>query len=394
MLTLLDDAIATRADDEGGFGVYVHWPFCQSKCPYCDFNSHVRHGGVDQPRYAAALVRELATMADWNPDRRPISVFFGGGTPSLMEPATVGTVLEAIDRTLGLPADAEISLEANPSSVEQARFEGYRAAGVNRVSLGVQSLNDADLVALGRRHDVATARAALALAQRIFPRVSADLIYARPGQTTEAWAAELGEMLAICGNHLSLYQLTIEPETRFWDLANAGKLVVPNDDAAADLYELTHALTTAAGFERYEVSNHARAGEAARHNLVYWRGGRYLGIGPGAHGRIRVDGARTATATHRMPEAWLAAVETEGHGVAERETLARDMIADEYLLMSLRLSEGLYLERYARRAGAPLDPHQMDDLVESGLLERGNGRIRIAETARLLTNAVVRELIS
>ncbi|MCF3933958.1 radical SAM family heme chaperone HemW [Acuticoccus sp. M5D2P5] len=392
MLMAIDERVEVEAGVDGGFGVYVHWPFCQSKCPYCDFNSHVRHTPIDQTRYAAAMRRELATMASWTADRRPVSVFFGGGTPSLMEPSTVGAILEAIDDTLGLPSEAEISLEANPSSVEQARFEGYRAAGVNRVSLGVQSLNDAELVTLGRRHDVATARAALALAQRIFPRVSADLIYARPGQTTEAWAAELSEMLSLCGNHLSLYQLTIEPETRYWDLANAGKLVIPNDDLAADLYELTGELTRQAGFERYEVSNHARDGETAKHNLVYWRGGRYLGIGPGAHGRVAVDGIRTATATLKRPEDWLDAVERDGHGAAEREPLAQAMIADEYLLMALRLSEGLDLDAYAQRSGHPLDPTAIDDLAGAGLVQRNGRRIRIAESARLLTNAIVREL--
>jgi oxygen-independent coproporphyrinogen-3 oxidase len=389
----LDTGVGVGAADDGGFGIYVHWPFCQSKCPYCDFNSHVRHRPVDQARYAAALARELATTAAWTGDRRPGTVFFGGGTPSLMEPATVAAVLEAIDRTLGLPAGAEITLEANPSSVEQSRFEGYRAGGVTRVSLGVQSLDDAALVALGRRHDAATARAALALARRIFPHVSADLIYARPGQTPDAWAAELGEMLAIAGDHLSLYQLTIEPETPFHALAAAGRLRVPDDDAAADLYELTHAITAAAGFRRYEVSNHARNGAVARHNLVYWRGGRYAGIGPGAHGRLVIDGRRTATSTIRNPEAWLTAVEADGHGVETREPLAATDIATETLLMALRLDEGLDLATYTRRAGRPLDPDAVDTLAADGLLERTGNRIRIPDTARLLTNAIVRELV-
>jgi oxygen-independent coproporphyrinogen-3 oxidase len=380
-------------DDDGGFGVYVHWPFCQSKCPYCDFNSHVRHRPVDEARFAAALARELATLAGWSSDRRPGSVFFGGGTPSLMAPATVAAVLDAIDRTLGLPAGAEVTLEANPSSVEQARFEGYRAAGVTRVSLGVQSLDDAALAALGRRHDAATARAALALARRIYPDVSADLIYARPGQTAAAWRAELGEMIDIAGDHLSLYQLTIEPETPFHALAAAGKLVVPDDEAAADLYELTHAVTAAAGFIRYEVSNHARAGAVARHNLVYWRGGRYIGIGPGAHGRLAVGGVRTATATIRAPEAWLAAVEADGHGLATCEPLAAEDVATETLLMALRLAEGLDLGVYRRRAGVPLDDAAIDSLVAASLLERRGVRIAIPDGARLLTNAVVRELV-
>ena len=393
MTMLAERIVAPKAARDGGFGVYVHWPFCQSKCPYCDFNSHVRHGGVDQSRYAAALAREIATMAAWSPDRAPGSVFFGGGTPSLMEPATVETVLTAIDDALGLPADAEITLEANPSSVEQSRFEGFRAAGVNRVSLGVQSLIDADLVALGRRHDVATARAALVLAQRIFPSVSADMIYARPGQSVLAWRAELSQMLEICGDHLSLYQLTIEPETRFYDLAAAGKLTIPDDDRAADLYELTHALTAAAGLARYEVSNHARPGAEARHNLVYWRGGRYLGAGPGAHGRLVLNQGRTATATRKSPEGWLEAVEADGHGTETREVLERDDIAAETLMMGLRLAEGLDLETYARRAGAPLSPRKISALVADNLLRQEDGRITIPDGARLLTNAVVRELL-
>ena len=383
---------AVEAARDGGFGVYVHWPFCQSKCPYCDFNSHVRCGGVDQPRYARALERELAAFAARTDDRAPTSVFLGGGTPSLMDPATVAAVLGAIDRHLGLPAGAEISLEANPSSVEQARFEGFAAAGVNRVSLGVQSLIDDDLRTLGRLHDAGSARAALALARRIFPRVSADMIYARPGQTVDAWAAELSEMIDIAGDHLSLYQLTIEAGTRYYDLAAAGKLVIPEDDAAADLYDLTHEMTAAAGYARYEVSNHARPGHEARHNLLYWRGGRYIGIGAGAHGRIMTDAGRLATATRRSPEAWLSAVEETGNGVESEELLAPDDIADETLLMSLRLAEGLDLATFARRAGRPLDKERIAALVADGLLVQRAGRIMIPESARLITNAVVREL--
>ncbi|ORE93745.1 Coproporphyrinogen III oxidase, anaerobic [Stappia sp. 22II-S9-Z10] len=392
MSTLNVAQVESRVRADGGFAVYVHWPFCQAKCPYCDFNSHVRHKAVDQTRFAAAMARELATFASWTSERRPLSVFFGGGTPSLMEPSTVAAILTAIDDTLGLPADAEITLEANPTSVEAARFEGYRAAGVNRVSLGVQSLNDTELAALGRLHDAATARAALALARRIFPHVSADLIYARPRQTTTAWAAELSEMLDLAGDHLSLYQLTIEPGTRFFDLAEMGKLVVPEDDAAADLYELTGEMTRAAGFSRYEVSNHARPGGEAKHNLVYWRGGSYIGIGPGAHGRLNESGTRTATSTERHPETWLAKVEADGHGLTEHEPLGAGARADEYLLMALRLTEGMDLDAYAARAGAPLDEARIDALAAGGFLRRDGRRIAVPETARLLTNAVVREL--
>lgn len=393
MTALLEPRAEAAGDSaDGGFGVYVHWPFCQSKCPYCDFNSHVRHGGVDQTRYAEALAREIETFARWHCGRAPGTVFFGGGTPSLMEPATVARVLEAIDATMGLPDGAEISLEANPTSVEQGRFEGFRAAGVNRLSLGMQSLNDADLAALGRRHDAATARAALALAKRIFPEVSSDFIYARPGQSVPAWRGELREILDIAGNHLSLYQLTIEPETRFFDLARTGKLTVPDDDAAADLYELTGEMTAAAGFARYEVSNHARPGAEARHNLVYWRSGAYLGVGPGAHGRISMDGKRVATATLKSPEAWLAAVEAEGHGVETREALEAEAMAHEFLMMGLRLKEGIDPARYRRRTGYTLDSAAVERLIDIGLLAADNGRLRVTETARLITNAVVREL--
>ncbi|MEM8552586.1 MAG: radical SAM family heme chaperone HemW [Pseudomonadota bacterium] len=380
-------------DDDGGFGIYVHWPFCQSKCPYCDFNSHVRRSGVDQDAYAAALSRELVDFAQRIEDRWPSTVFFGGGTPSLMEARTVGAVLEAIDRHFGLPADAEISLEANPTSVEAEKFEGFRAAGVNRVSLGVQSLVDDDLRRLGRLHDGQTARRALALATGIFDRVSADLIYARPGQTTEAWAAELSQMLEICGGHLSLYQLTIEPQTRFHDLAEAGKLVIPEDDLAADLYDLTHELTAAAGFRRYEVSNHARQGEEAQHNLIYWRGGRYVGVGPGAHGRVVHRGRRMATSTIKSPEAWLERVEATGSGVEIADDLSAEDMGTEMLVMGLRLAEGIDTARFARRVGCHLQGPQIAGLVDAGVLVEEGTRIRIPDSARLLTNAVVRELV-
>ncbi|MEM8853857.1 MAG: radical SAM family heme chaperone HemW [Pseudomonadota bacterium] len=391
-MVALAEPYSRTADAHGGFAVYVHWPFCQSKCPYCDFNSHVRHTPVDQRRYANALTREIATASAWTEARGPRSVFFGGGTPSLMEPSTVARVLEAIDRCFGLPGDAEITLEANPSSVEQARFEGYRAAGVNRLSLGVQSLNDEALIALGRRHDAATARAALNLAQRIFPSVSADLIYARPGQTLQAWHDELTQMLSLCGDHLSLYQLTIEPDTRFFDLAKAGRLTIPEDDAAADLFDLTEALTGAAGFGRYEVSNHARPGAEAKHNLVYWRGGTYVGAGPGAHGRLAIDGQRVATSTERHPETWLAAVETKGHGLTVREALTQEAMGDEYLLMGLRLREGIDLAVHERRAGRPLDQDTLARLIADGLMVKNGTRIAITDNARLLTGAIVREL--
>ncbi|MFM9860056.1 radical SAM family heme chaperone HemW [Pseudoxanthobacter sp. M-2] len=386
-------APAEGAGAEGGFAIYVHWPFCASKCPYCDFNSHVRHGGVDEPRFAAALVRELETAADRTERRRPDSVFFGGGTPSLMSPATVGAVLDAVDRLWGLDASAEVTLEANPTSVEAGRFAGYRAAGVGRVSLGVQALDDAALAALGRRHTADEALKAVALAQSIFPRVTFDLIYARPAMTAEVWAAELKRALAIGTDHLSLYQLTIEEGTPFAALHAAGKLHVPDDDTAADLYELTQALTEAAGMPAYEVSNHARPGQESRHNLVYWRGGGYVGVGPGAHGRLEQDGVRRATAAERNPERWLAAVEAAGHGLVVDEPVDAAERADELLLMGLRLSEGVDLARHARHAGRPIEPARIAPLVADGLLAwTPAGRLAATPRGRLVLNTLIAAL--
>ncbi len=378
---------------EGGFAIYVHWPFCASKCPYCDFNSHVRHGGVDEPRFAAALVRELETAADRTERRRPDSVFFGGGTPSLMSPATVGAVLDAVDRLWGLDAAAEVTLEANPTSVEAGRFAGYRAAGVGRVSLGVQALDDAALAALGRRHTAEEALKAVALAQSIFPRASFDLIYARPAMTAEVWAAELSRALSIGTDHLSLYQLTIEEGTPFAALHAAGRLHVPDDDTAADLYELTQALTEAAGMPAYEVSNHARPGQESRHNLVYWRGGAYVGVGPGAHGRLEQGGVRRATAAEKNPERWLAAVETAGHGLVVDEPVDAAERADELLLMGLRLSEGVDLARHARHAGRPIEAARIAPLVGDGLLAwTPDGRLAATPQGRMVLNTLIAAL--
>jgi len=378
---------------EGGFGIYLHWPFCASKCPYCDFNSHVRHGGVDEPRFAAALVRELETTAGRTARRRPDSVFFGGGTPSLMSPATVAAVLEAVDRLWGLDAAAEITLEANPTSVEAGRFSGYRAAGVNRVSLGVQALDDAALAALGRRHSADEARRAVALAQSIFPRVSFDLIYARPGMTAAVWEAELAAALAIGTDHLSLYQLTIEEGTPFAALHASGKLHVPDDDTAADLYELTQSLCAAAGMPAYEVSNHARPGQESRHNLVYWRGGAYVGAGPGAHGRLEHGRARRATAAEKHPERWLAAVEAGGHGHVVDAPVDPAERADELLLMGLRLSEGVDLARHARYAGAAIPAARIAPLLGDGLVVwTPAGRLAATPRGRLVLNTLIAAL--
>jgi len=381
------------AADPTPFGVYIHWPFCLSKCPYCDFNSHVRHVAIDETRYAAAFAAEIAATAARAPGRTVSTIFFGGGTPSLMQPQTVAAILDAVARHWRLAPDVEITLEANPSSVEATRFRGYRAAGVNRVSLGVQSLDDAVLKQLGRLHTVREALDAVAVARGIFERYSFDLIYARPGQTVAAWRAELSRAIAEAAEHLSLYQLTIEPETPFAALHAGGKLVLPDDDLGRDLYDLTLDHCAGAGLPAYEVSNHARPGAECRHNLVYWRYGEYAGIGPGAHGRLMVDGARRATATEKRPEAWLMRVEALGHGVTIDDLLSRDEQADEFLLMGLRLTEGIDPGRYAALAGRPLDTQRIASLVGHGFVETtAQGRLRVTRSGFPVLDAVVADL--
>ena len=352
-----------------GFGVYVHWPFCASKCPYCDFNSHVRAGGIDEARFLAAYQREIMHMAALSPGRPVSSIFFGGGTPSLMAPATVAVILETISRHWPLESGAEITIEANPSSVEASCFKGYRAAGINRVSLGVQSLHDAELKALGRLHSADEARAAIEIAAATFERFSFDLIYARPGQTVAAWSAELDEALALAGGHLSLYQLTIEDGTPFAALQRAGKLQVPEGGTAHDLYELTQEKLAAHGLPAYEISNHARGGEESRHNLLYWRYGAYAGIGAGAHGRLVIGGKRHAMATERNPERWLQLVEQHGHGVIERCPLSPGEQADEMLLMGLRLRQGLDVQAMAEMTGLAPKLATLLAMADEGLLE-------------------------
>jgi len=379
-------------DAEGGFGVYVHWPFCLAKCPYCDFNSHVRREPPDQARFLAAYRREIAHMRALTGPRRAETVFFGGGTPSLMTPQTVAGLLQAIDAAWPLAADAEITLEANPTSVEAARFHGYRAAGVNRVSLGVQALDDADLANLGRMHTVEEALAAVAIARSAFERVSFDLIYARPRQTPERWAQELKRALAEGCEHLSLYQLTIEPGTPFERLYGAGKLLLPDDDLSRALWDVTQEVTAAAGLPAYEISNHARPGAEARHNLVYWRYGTYAGIGPGAHGRLAVEGERRATYVEKMPDAWLERVERDGHGIVGDEALTRPEQADEMLLMGLRLKEGVDLHRYARLAGRPLDGARIAALEAEGLVRRSGARLMATAQGFPVLNAVIAAL--
>jgi len=388
---LVDQVLADP--EQAGFGVYVHWPFCLSKCPYCDFNSHVRREPIDEARFVRAFTAEIAATAARVPHRTVSTVFFGGGTPSLMQPATIAAVLDAIARHWRVAPDAEVTLEANPTSVEATRFRGYRTAGVNRVSLGVQALDDRVLAELGRMHSAREALDAVGVARSVFDRYSFDLIYARPRQQPKEWASELRTALAEAGEHLSLYQLTIEAETPFAALHAAGKLPIPDDDTARDLYDTTQEICAAHGLPAYEISNHARPGGECRHNLVYWRGHEYAGIGPGAHGRLDVDGERRATATEQHPEAWLARVEKNGHGVVSDDVLTREERSDEFLLMGLRLAEGIDIARYAELAGRPLDPARIATLHEHGLVETTErGRLRVTLPGFPVLDAVVADL--
>ena len=378
---------------EQAFGVYIHWPFCLSKCPYCDFNSHVRRAPIDEARFVRAFTAEIAATAARVPRRTVSTIFFGGGTPSLMQPATVAAILDAIARHWRVAPDVEITIEANPTSVEAGRFRDYRAAGVNRVSLGVQALNDRALAELGRLHSAREALDAVGIARGVFDRVSFDLIYARPQQTPQDWGNELKTALAEAGEHLSLYQLTIEPDTPFAALHAAGKLKTPDDDLARALYDTTLEVCAAHGLQAYEISNHARPGAECRHNLVYWRAHEYAGIGPGAHGRLDIDGARHATATEKRPEAWLARVESAGHGLVTDDALTREEMADEFLLMGLRLAEGIDPARYAMLAGRSLDETRVAALHEHGLVETtADGRLRVSLPGFPVLDAVVADL--
>jgi oxygen-independent coproporphyrinogen-3 oxidase len=379
--------------EQSAFGVYVHWPFCLSKCPYCDFNSHVRHAPIDEQRFVRAFAAEISATAARVPGRIVSSIFFGGGTPSLMQPATVAAILDVIARHWTVAPDIEVTLEANPTSVEATRFRGYRSAGVNRVSLGVQALSDQDLAALGRLHSAQEALDAVAIARTIFPRFSFDLIYARPGQTPRAWQSELERAIGEAAEHLSLYQLTIEPDTPFAALHAAGRLAVPGEEVARALFDVTRETCEAKGLPAYEISNHARPGAECRHNLIYWRGHEYAGIGPGAHGRLNIGGTRIATAAERRPEAWLLKVEEDGSGAVSEEALTRGERADEFLLMGLRLAEGIDLERYEAVAGRPLDPARIAFLAEQGFIERARaGRLRVTRSGFPILDAVVADL--
>ncbi|MGW8190116.1 radical SAM family heme chaperone HemW [Sphingomonas hankookensis] len=377
--------------DQAPLALYVHWPFCVSKCPYCDFNSHVRES-VDQAAWMQALLADLAHEAAALPGRRLASIFFGGGTPSLMPPATVAAVIEAACGYWPPTDEIEITLEANPSSVEAARFADIAAAGVNRVSLGVQALHDDALAFLERAHGVNEALAALGVAQRHFARVSFDLIYARPGQSLHAWEAELARALSFGTEHLSLYQLTIEPGTRFATLAAKGQLTLPDADLSADLFETTQAMTAAAGLPLYEVSNHARPGAESRHNLTYWRYRDYAGIGPGAHGRR----SGLATVRRKKPENWIAAVERNGYGIEREDALTPDERVTEALVMGLRMREGVDLARIARLGERAVDavvrPDAVSLLARQGLLVRDGDRLALTPAGIPVLDAVLREI--
>ena len=371
----------------GGFGLYIHWPFCEAKCPYCDFNSHVSRF-IDHDAWCAAYLEEIERVAQITQGRVVRSVFFGGGTPSLMKPSVVGAILDKIGTSWSLANDVEITLEANPSSVEAGNFSAFAMAGVNRVSLGVQSLNDADLKRLGRLHTATEAIAAIDIAQTHFDRVNFDLIYARQDQTPDNWEKELKQALTMGVSHLSLYQLTIEDGTAFGDRFHAGKLTgLPKEERSADMYEMTQDICIAAGLPAYEVSNHARPDQESRHNIIYWKAGDYAGIGPGAHGRLTIDGKRLATEQTRHPRTWLA-----GERTIESVPLNKDEQAREFLLMGLRISEGVDLKRYASTAGHNLPQDRLNDLVDEGWLALSNDILSVTPRGRLLLNAILARL--
>ena len=390
-------AVAAAVTLDAGFGVYIHWPYCLSKCPYCDFNSHVRQH-IDEARWRAAILAELAHYAALAPAREVTSVFFGGGTPSLVSGETITALVAAVRSHWPVAADCEVTLEANPSSVEAGRFADYAAAGVNRLSLGVQSLEDVALRFLGRRHSAKEALAAVELARRHFPRTSFDLIYARPGQGVAAWRRELAQALEHAGRHLSLYQLTIEPGTPFADLEARGELELPPENEVAALYEATQEMMEAVGLPAYEISNHAVVGEEARHNLNYWRYGDYVGVGPGAHGRITIAGVKTATRQHRAPEGWLARVETEGHATRTETPLTRDECREEMVMLGLRLREGIARERFRALCGAEPEAlfasSALARLGEGGFLELDERGLRASARGRQRLNAVLAMLLA
>lgn len=381
----------------GPLALYVHWPFCLSKCPYCDFNSHVREQ-IDQDRWRRALLRDLDATADETPGRTITSIFFGGGTPSLMDPATVTALIERAAQRWTLDPDVEITLEANPTSVEAGRLADYRVAGVNRISLGVQALDDAALRFLGREHSAADAMAAVDLARRLFDRFSFDLIYGRPGQTVPDWRNELERALVRAGDHLSLYQLTIEPGTAFYRRAGLGETLTSDDDGAAALYELTQNMLSDAGLPAYEISNHARPGSECRHNLTYWRYQDYAGVGPGAHGRLTLDGRKWTTQRLRSPESWLDGIEDGSGGEEARTALeAEDRLA-EMVMMGLRLAEGIPIAQLEKDTEKPIDawidPARRQPLIEGGFLDPDPDRLRVTADGRQRLDAVISRLLA
>lgn len=373
-------------------GLYIHWPYCQSKCPYCDFNSHVVPS-IDESAWSNAYLSEIERFSSMTPGRELASVFFGGGTPSLMSGDLVARVMDAIRAAWPTAKDWEVTLEANPTSVEAARFRAYREAGINRISMGVQALNDADLKRLGRLHTVAEARAAFDTARSVFDRVSFDLIYARQDQTLSAWEAELQDALAMSIDHLSLYQLTIEPGTAFGDRFERGGLQgLPDEDLGADMYELTQELCAAAGMPGYEVSNHARPGAQSRHNLIYWTGGDYIGIGPGAHGRLTLSGTRTATVAKSAPLHWLKAALTEAQDTTDFAALPASDQLSEALMMGLRVDGGIALDRLTPLTTASFD-RARDALIAQGYLRMTNTHLQATPKGKIVLNALLRELL-
>src|SRR5437763_7209533 len=390
--------LASDPEAAGGvpLAVYIHWPFCRSKCPYCDFNSHVREQ-IDEQRWTRALLADLEHQAELAPDREVVSIFFGGGTTSLMPPDTVTALIERVRALWPVIPDLEVTLEANPNSAEAERFAGFATAGVNRLSLGVQALDPPALRFLGRGHSRDEAVAAIALARDIFPRYSFDLIYARPGQSVAAWDDELGEALTLAGTHLSLHQLTIEPGTAFGNRAARGEILTADEDTAAALYEVTQQRLAAAGIPAYEISNHARLGAECRHNLAYWRYEDYLGIGPGARGRVTRGGGKLATQQRRAPEAWLAAVEETGSAIEEMTSIERDTAVEEMLMMGLRLAEGVSRSRLEEMAGRSVDQlfgPALARLVEGGFLTLDDQRLAATAAGRQRLNAVLAALIA
>ena len=379
--------------ENGGFGIYIHWPFCAAKCPYCDFNSHVRKS-VDQSRWLSAIRLELKNSAIRTKGRTVNTIFFGGGTPSLMEPETVAGIIKEIAKLWVLALDIEISLEANPTSVEAQKFSDFRKAGINRISMGIQSLRNDDLKALGRMHSVNEARKAFDIAKDNFERVSFDLIYARQDQSKVDWEIELKEASSMAVDHLSLYQLTIEDGTRFGDLYERGNLKgMPNDSLAADMYDITQEVTLQNDMPAYEISNHAIEGAESRHNLIYWRYGDYIGVGPGAHGRISENGNKIATTTIENPENWLRGVELNGTSTIDDEVINHIDQASEYLMMSLRLIEGVDMERYKKISGVALDNKLIDKNIENGLIKVINNNLIATQRGRIILNTLIKDLL-